>query len=317
MSAYRVGGRKLKIIVTGGAGFIGSHLVDRYIDNGHQVIVLDDMSTGRIENKNEHAEYVIMSLTDPRLEEIMNDIKPDLISHHAAQANVRMSVQHPYMDIETNVTNTVRLLRAAGDAKVKKIIFASSGGAIYGNTPRKAISESDCCKPISPYGINKYTAEQYVRAYADIYGYEWAILRYANVYGPRQNPNGESGIISIIVDQMRKGERPIIFGDGQQVRDYIHVDNIVEANMLFLQLDTIKNDIFNVGTQRGTSLNELIQIIADAAHCPISPRYVSAKKGDLEWNVLCNERLRNLGWTPEITLDQGVKELLLHHEQTI
>ncbi|MCM3269662.1 NAD-dependent epimerase/dehydratase family protein [Paenibacillus elgii] len=305
----------MKILVTGGAGFIGSHLVDRYVDNGHEVIVLDDLSTGNKDYRNPNAEYILLSLSDPRLEAILCDMRPDLINHHAAQANVRVSVKQPYMDIEMNVTNTVRLLRAAASAKVKKIIFASSGGAIYGDKPRKAISEFYSCKPISPYGINKLAAEQYVRMYSDICGYQWIILRYSNVYGPRQNPLGESGIVSIIMDQLRRGERPVIFGDGEQVRDYIHVDDIVEANMLFLQPDRIVNEIFNVGTQCGTSLNDLLQIMMEAAHSSIHPEYVSAKEGDLRWNVLCNKKLKKLGWSPKITLDMGV-EKLFQNEQT-
>lgn len=300
----------MRILVTGGAGFIGSHLVDRYVDMGHEVIVLDDLSTGSKDYRNPNAEYVMISLSDPQLEEILCDRKPDLINHHAAQANVRLSIKQPCIDIETNVTNTVRLLRAAGSAKVKKIIFASSGGAIYGNTPRKAISESCYCKPISPYGINKFTAEQYVRMYSDIYGYQWTTLRYSNVYGPRQNPLGESGIISIILDHMSRGERPVVFGDGEQVRDYIHVDDVVEANMLFLQLDRISNAVFNVGTQRGTSLNDLIKIILGANHSSTSPQYVPAKDGDLRWNVLCIEKLGKLGWKPKIILDNGIEKLL-------
>ncbi|SCW72595.1 UDP-glucose 4-epimerase [Paenibacillus tianmuensis] len=305
----------MKILVTGGAGFIGSHLVDQYIDHGHEVIVLDDLSTGHKEYRNHKAEYVIVSLSDPRLEDIICEMKPDLVNHHAAQANVRLSVNQPCMDIETNVTNTVRLLRAAGSAKVKKIIFASTGGAIYGNTPRKAISEAYSCKPISPYGINKFAAEQYVRLYADLYGYQWTILRYSNVYGPRQNPHGESGIISIVMEQLRRGERPVIFGDGEQVRDYIHVDDIVAANLLFLQPDNMANDIFNVGTQCGTSLNELLKIMMKAARRSVPPVYVSAKEGDLSWNVLCNKKLKKLGWSPKITLDRGV-EKLFQNEQT-
>src|SRR5262249_17258944 len=149
---------------------------------GHQVTVLDDLSTGNKEYRNQKAEYIITSLSDSQLEDIVRDLHPDLVNHHAGQANVRMSVQQPYMDIESNVTNTIRLLRAAGASNVKSIIFASSGGAIYGKTPRRAISESYYCKPISPYGIDKFTAEHYVRMYADIYGYRWTVLRYANVY---------------------------------------------------------------------------------------------------------------------------------------
>jgi UDP-glucose 4-epimerase len=301
----------MKILVTGGAGFIGSHLVDRYIEFGHEVVVLDDLSTGFKENANQNAEYVIMNLSDPQLEEIISDIKPDLINHHAGQSNVRLSVEQPCMDIETNLTNTVRLLRAAGIAKVKKFIFASSGGAAYGNTLLKPIPETYYCRPISPYGINKLAAELYVSMYGGFYGFQWTILRYANVYGPRQNALSESGIIPILMDRISKGKRPIVYGDGEQVRDYVHVEDVVEANMLFMRLDAMPNDIFNIGTGDGTSLNYILNLMMKSYHGSISPIYEPAKEGDLGWNVLCNEKLKKHGWIPKIKLEEGIESLIM------
>lgn len=301
----------MKILVTGGSGFIGSHLVDRYINLGHEVIVIDDLSTGSREHINTKAKYIITSLSNPQLNQIIRDIKPDIINHNAAQCNVRFSVDHPSIDIEKNIVNTIRLLNAAGNAQVSKIIFASTGGAVYGDTSQIAITETTQCLPRSPYGINKLAAENYIRMYAQVYGYEWLILRYSNVYGPRQNPRGESGIISIMIDRIRRGKKPVLFGNGEQVRDFIHIEDVIDANMLLHKFDLITNDILNVGTQRGTSINNLVNIMSGILHQTIIPEYVPAKKGDLLWNVLCNEKLTKLGWVPKISLEEGIEELLI------
>lgn len=299
----------MKILVTGGAGFIGSHLVDKYIELGHEVFVLDDLSTGSEQFINPRAKFINMSLSDLRLEELIKDIRPNLINHHAAQANVRVSLKHPMFDMETNLVNTTRLFYAAGVAGVKKIIFASSGGAVYGNSSKKAISERCSEKPISPYGINKLAAEHFLRMIGNLYKFNWTILRYSNVYGPRKNPHQGSGIISIIIEKVRTGKNPIFFGDGEQIRDYIHVDDVVEANMLFSNYEIVANQVFNVGSGRGITLNQLLKIINVILHKSIPPIYAPANEGDLVRNVLNIEKLKKIGWIPKVTLEKGIEKL--------
>ncbi len=251
----------MKVLVTGGLGFIGSHLVDQYIDNGYDVVILDNLSTGSLPNLNPDARFISISLLDDTLEDCLHKEKPDIINHHAAQVNVRNSVSNPIYDVETNLLGTIRLLQAAGKVGIKKFIFASSGGTVYGETPEIALPETFNTKPVSPYGINKLASEFYVDFYAKQYGFQSIILRYTNVYGLRQNPASESGVVSIFENRIRNGLSPIVFGDGEQIRDYIHVSDVVAANILVSQLESPAHQIFNVGTGKGTSINELLYIV--------------------------------------------------------
>lgn len=297
----------MKILVTGGLGFIGSHLVDHYLERGHEVSVIDDLSSGRLERVNPKASYMIMSLSDPRLKEYIQDLKPDVISHHAAQVNVRLSTENPLHDMEINLKDTVLLLQAAGAANIKKFIFASSGGAAYGELHSLPISEKSCCKPISPYGIHKLASEHYVMTYAKSFRFQWTILRYSNVYGPRQ---GESGVIPLFIARMRLGIPPIIFGDGEQVRDFVHIDDVVAANMLVSGQDTVNGEVFNVGTGRGTSLNYLVKMLMLKLPEAAPPEYAPAQPGDLLWNVLSIKKLTRLGWSPKVEIKDGIMRLI-------
>ncbi|MEW9672188.1 NAD-dependent epimerase/dehydratase family protein [Ammoniphilus sp. 3BR4] len=299
----------MRILVTGGAGFIGSHLVDRYVTLGCEVIAVDNLSTGDRKNVHPKARFIQMDLSDHRLEELILEEKPDLINHHAAQVNVRTSVNEPITDLEINLRDTIRLLDASGKAGIKKFIFASSGGAIYGAC-KAPPTETATANPISPYGINKWAAERYVAFFAQSHGFDWTILRYANVYGPRQVPHSESGVIAIFIDRLLKGVAPTIYGNGEQIRDYIHVHDVVEANMRFSRLNQSVNEVFNVGTGRGTSLNELVSTINQSLSQPIAAVYTHPKFGDLDWSILCIEKIKKWGWAPRIDLEDGLKDLL-------
>lgn len=299
----------MKIIVTGGAGFIGSHLVDRYISLGHEVVVLDNLSTGYKKNIHPKAQFIEMDLSDPALETCIMDVRPDVINHHAAQINVRTSVDRPLYDLEINQLNTVRLLEAAKKAEVKKFIFASSGGTVYGETEHFPIPEHYCGIPRSPYGINKLASEHYLLFYAGQSRMDWTILRYANVYGPRQNIYGEAGVIAIFLDRVKRGLPPVIYGDGEQVRDYIHVDDIVSANMLFSNLER-KAGIYNVGTGKGTTLKSLVQAISSVIPGASPPEYGQERPGDLRWNILCVDKLKSVGWKPQVSLVEGIVKLV-------
>lgn len=299
----------MKIVVTGGAGFIGSHLVDRYVSLGNEVVVLDNLSTGDKKNVHPNAKFIEMDLSDPSLESCILDVRPDLINHHAAQINVRTSVDRPLYDLDINQRNTVRLLEAARKAQVKKFIFASSGGTVYGETEQLPIPEDYCGIPRSPYGINKLASEYYLSFFSEQSSMSCTILRYANVYGPRQNIYGEAGVIAIFLDRMKRGLPPVIYGDGEQVRDYIHVDDIVSANMLFSNLES-KDGIYNVGTGRGTNLKSLVQVMTSMIPGALPPEYAEERPGDLRWNILCVDKLRSMGWEPQVSLKEGIEKLL-------
>ncbi|NHM31123.1 NAD-dependent epimerase/dehydratase family protein [Neobacillus terrae] len=304
----------MKVLVTGGLGFIGSHLVDQYIHNGYDVVVLDNLSTGALSNLNPDARLISMSLLDVTLEECLRKEKPDIINHHAAQVNVRNSVSNPIYDVETNLLGTVRLLQAAGKVGIKKFIFASSGGTVYGQTPKIALPETFITKPVSPYGINKLASEFYIDFYAKQYGFQSIILRYSNVYGSRQNPASESGVVSIFENRIRNGLPPIVYGDGKQIRDYIHVSDVVAANILVSQLESLPHEILNVGTGKGTSLNELLALFYRLYRGSKPPVYTNAKAGELSFNVLSINKLTSLGWSPKISLEEGIIQLSQEHD---
>ncbi|WP_186445529.1 NAD-dependent epimerase/dehydratase family protein [Paenibacillus cremeus] len=299
----------MKIVVTGGLGFIGSHVVDRYVALGHEVVVIDNLSTGSLLNMNPEARLTVMDLLDDELEAWLCREKPDLLNHHAAQVNVRASVADPALDLRINLLGTARLLHAAGHAGVKRVLFSSSGGTVYGHTPSMAIPETYHGMPISPYGIHKLACEQYVDFYSRVFGYEWVILRYANVYGPRQNPHGESGVISIFMERLRQGLPPRVNGDGTQVRDYVHVSDVAEANMLLSAPGAPSRDVYNVGTGHGTTLLQLLELLSK--HFPNAPAPVfgSPQLGDLSWNVLRTDKLKAQGWKPMVGLEKGLYEL--------
>lgn len=304
----------MKILITGGVGFIGSNVQDAYLKLGHKVIVVDNLSTGDRKNLNLKSKFYKLDITSPKLREIIKKEKPEIISHHAAQVDVRKSVADPVWDAKMNILGMINLLEAAREAKVKKIIFASSGGAIYGDTKIIPTPESHEANPASPYGIGKLVGEKYLQFYHWQYGLPFVALRYANVYGPRQNSKGEAGVVAIFCDKILNKERPIIFGDGKQTRDYVFVDDVVKANLLALKA---KTGAYNIATSVETDVKQIFEKIAKSAGEKIKPKYGQAKPGEQKRSCLnWAKAKRELGWTPEIELSEGIGrtvEWFRHH----
>ncbi|MBA2862120.1 NAD-dependent epimerase/dehydratase family protein [Methanococcus maripaludis] len=292
----------MKILVTGGAGFIGSHIVDLLIENGHDVSVLDNLSTGNEKNLNSSAKFIKGDILDKNL-----DLTGfECVIHEAAQINVRTSVENPVFDANINVLGTINILEKIKEYGVKKIIFSSSGGAVYGEPEYLPVDEKHAVNPLSPYGLSKFCAEEYIKLYARLYGIEYCILRYSNVYGSRQDPLGEAGVISIFIDKMKKGETPIIYGDGNQTRDFVNVKDVAKANLMALDW---KNDIVNIGYGNETSVNELFKIIASETGFNKDPIYEKEREGEVYRIYIDYSKAKTLGWIPEFELENGIKEI--------
>jgi len=297
----------LKILVTGGAGFIASHITDALVNEGHQVVVLDDLSSGFEKNVNPKAKLVVGDICDKELvEKLFSEEKFDLVNHHAAQMDVRRSVKDPAFDANTNIIGTINLLQNAIKYKVKKFMFASTGGAVYGEQTYFPADENHPTQPRSPYGISKLAVEKYLYFYNAEYGLNYTILRYANIYGPRQNPFGEAGVVAIFSTKLLKGEQPIINGSGEQTRDYVFVGDVVKANLLTLN-DTA-NDIYNVGTGIETNVNQLFHKLNSIIKANKEEKHGPAAPGEQMRSVITSEKLfKKFGWKPSTTLDEGLK----------
>ncbi len=295
----------MRILVTGGAGFIGSHVADRYVALGHEVAVLDNLSTGQRANLNPKCRFYEMSLMDPRLEETVLQFAPEVISHHAAQVNVRRSVEDPVFDAEMNVLGSIRLFQAAAKAHCGKLIYISSGGACYGDPERIPANEETPVRPLCPYGASKYAAEKYLELFGSLYGMRTTILRYANVYGPRQDPHGEAGVVAVFSQLLLAGRSPQIFGDGSKTRDYVFVQDIVEANALALAGGDGR--IYNVGTGRQVTDDEVYRTIRDALAAKAEAVHTDFRKGEVRHIALDASRLRReLGWKPMVSFEEGM-----------
>jgi UDP-glucose 4-epimerase len=300
----------MNILVTGGAGFIGSHIVDAYIDSNHHVVVIDNMSRGRKEFINPKAVFHSISISDPQLASVIQNEKIEVINHHAAQISVSDSVKNPVKDAESNIIGTLQLLQNAVECGVDKFVFASTGGAIYGEQNYFPAQESHPQKPTSPYGLSKLSVEGYLRFYKEQYGLKSTVFRYGNVFGPRQNPNGEAGVVAIFYNRLLKGEAPIINGDGEQTRDYIFIKDVVRANLLALNLDD--SDTFNVGTGQETSVNELTRLILKVTKSSIAAQH--SKKNSFEQLRSCLDHTKlkkSVSWSPEFSLEEGLAETFI------
>jgi UDP-glucose 4-epimerase len=297
----------LKILVTGGAGFIASHITDAFINEGHQVVVIDDLSSGFEKNINPKAKFIKGDICNLELvESLFREEKFDLVNHHAAQMDVRRSVKDPAFDAITNILGTINLLQNSIKYGVKKIMFASTGGAVYGEQTYFPADENHPTQPKSPYGISKLAVEKYLYFYYSEYGLNYTILRYANIYGPRQNPFGEAGVVAIFSKKLLNGEQPLINGSGKQTRDYVFVGDVVSANVITLDENT--NDIYNVGTGIETNVNELFHHLnsiigsqKEEKHGPVAP-------GEQMRSLISSEKLfKKFGWKPSTTLEDGLK----------
>jgi len=304
---------KLKILVTGGAGFIGSNIADEYIKKGYDVTVIDDLSTGKFENLNEDAKFYKISLESPDLEKIFIKEKFDIINHHAAQIDVRHSVKNPVFDAKINVLGSLNLLTLAHKYNIKKIIYASTGGAIYGEPEYLPCDEKHPVRPLCPYGISKHTFEHYLEYYYDLYKLDYTVLRYANVYGPRQDPLGEAGVVAIFTNIILKDKEPIIYGDGLQTRDFVYIKDVVNANILSIEKGN--NDIFNISTGIETSVNRIFQYIVNSADKNLKAVYEPKREGEVYKICLNNAKAKKiLGWEPKYTVEEGIKETVEYYK---
>ena len=298
----------MKILVTGGAGFIGSHVVDALVREGHAVVVVDDLSMGRREQVHPAARFYQIDIRRrDALEEIFRAERPELINHHAAQGNLRRSMAEPSFDASVNILGSLILLELSLAYSVRKFIYISSGGAVYGEPQRLPVDEAHPVHPMSAYGVSKYSVEQYLDLFGVDSGLDYAILRYANVYGPRQDPGGEAGVVAIFSRQMLAGERPTIFGDGTKTRDYVHVNDIVRANLLVMQEEKTAGRVFNLGLGREVSDRTVFELVRSAVGATVEPILVAKRPGEIDRICLDSSRAKaDLGWEPTILLEDGI-----------
>ncbi len=296
----------MNILITGGAGFIASHVADKFIESGHSVTILDNLTSGQEANIPAAAKFIKGDITDQNLvDKLFDDGQFDVLNHHAAQMDVRKSVADPTFDAQVNILGTINLLNASARTGVKKVMFASTGGAIYGEQDYFPADERHPTRPLSPYGISKLACEKYLFFYQQQYGIKTAITRYANVYGPRQNPHGEAGVVAIFSQRLVAGEPLTINGDGLQTRDYVYVGDVVEANYAALMHEG--SVLFNVGTGIETDVVTLFEHLRNAAGSDYTPKHGSPAPGEQRRSVITPAYAKELlGWEPKVTIKEGL-----------
>lgn len=303
----------MKILVTGGAGFIGSHVVDGYLQQGHEVVIVDDLTTGRSSNLNPQATFYQLDIRSPELEAVFAQEKPDVVNHHAAQIDVRRSVADPLFDASVNILGSLNVLECARKHEVKRFIYISTGGAVYGEPEYLPCDEAHPINPICQYGASKHTVEHYLYMYGQNYGLNYTVLRYPNVYGPRQDPRGEAGVVSIFTLQMLQGQPVTIFGDGEQVRDFVYVGDCARANLLAVQANV--NGIFNLGSGQGTSVNELFGLLQQVTGYGAAAAYGPARLGETRAIYLTADKAgQYLGWEPTTNLQDGLTKTVAYFQ---
>lgn len=303
-------------LVTGGAGFIGSHLVDRLLSLGYQVSVVDDLSTGKLENLNPSASFHQLDLAEGSVEEVFRRERPQVVFHLAAQVSVTQSARDPVLDGKINVLGTLHLLEAARRHGVQKFIYASTGGALYGEPESNPCDEGHPVAPLSPYGLSKYLAEQYLALYQRLHQLNYTTLRYGNVYGPRQDPHGEAGVVAIFTQTMLEGKQPQIFGDGRQERDFVYVEDVIEANISALSRGA--GGIFHIGTGQCTTINRIFELLQGIISYNGRPAYRSARSGDV-YRISLDSRkaARELGWAPRVELEEGLRRTVEYFREGV
>ena len=296
----------MKILVTGGAGFIGSHVVDAYVAAGHEVVIVDDLSTGKRENLNPKAKFHQLDVQDPRVIELIREERPAVVNLHAAQMDVRRSVADPVFDARVNLIGLIQCLEGARKANVRRVIFVSSGGAAYGEQEAFPAPETHPTNPVSPYGVSKRAGELYAFFYKAEYQLPFFALRYANVYGPRQDPHGEAGVVAIFAGKMLRGESITVNGDGKQTRDYVFVGDVVQANLAALEREPC--GAVNVGTGVETDVNRLAELMIQASGSTSEVKHGPAKQGEQRRSVIdCTKAAERLGWRPTVPLAEGLR----------
>lgn len=296
----------MKVLVTGGAGFIGSHIADKLIEIGHEVVIVDDLSMGKKGNINPHAKFYNLDVRDlAGLEKLFITEKPDIVNHHAAQSDVTKSMVDPTFDAGVNILGSLNIINLSLKYKVKKIIFASTS-VVYPEPEYIPVDEKHTIKPISNYGISKYAVECYLRLYYETYGLNYCAFRYGNVYGPRQDPNGESGVVAIFAKQMFSGVQPTIFGNGKKTRDYVYIDDVVNANIIAIKQFS-GGDMFNISCEIETTDFEVFDAVRKSAGKNIEPTYKKKRPGELDRGCLANKKAKSvLGWMPKVTFEAGI-----------
>ncbi len=301
----------MKILITGGAGFIASQIGDALIANGHQVVVVDNLATGKRENINPAANFYEMDIRDAALKDVFERERPDVVNHHAAQMSVNVSVENPMLDADINILGGLNLLENARKTGVKKVVFSSSGGTVYGDPTYLPCDEKHPIQPLSPYGAAKYAFEMYLHLYAVTYGLEYTTLRYANIYGPRQDPFGEAGVVAIFAQRML-AEKPLtIYGTGDQERDFVFVGDVVRANLMVLDNPASNRRAYNIGTGVGTSINKIYEVLKKVSGYSLPANYGPGKPGEVFRSILDAGRIGSeLGWEPQVSLEDGLAQTL-------
>jgi UDP-glucose 4-epimerase len=308
--------KELKILVTGGAGFIASHVADRLIADGHKVAIVDNLSTGSRANVNPKAAFHQMDITDKALAQVFEKEKPDIVNHHAAQIDVRRSVREPAFDAGVNIIGSINIIENCVKFGVKKLIYISSGGAIYGEPKYLPVDENHPAKPLCPYGISKHTVEHYVELAHMLDGLTYTVLRYANVYGPRQDPHGEAGVVGIFSENLLNGLDCTIFGDGSKTRDYVYIDDVVQANILAMTKGD--NDVFNIGRGIETTDFEIFDAVRKALGVKVEPKYAEKRKGEIDRIALAAAKAKKiLGWEPKIGVEEGIRRAVAFYRKKL
>jgi UDP-glucose 4-epimerase len=297
----------MKVLITGGAGFIGSHVADAYLAAGEEVVVVDDLSSGRRTNLGRQVRLIELDIRSPELAALFQAERPEVVNHHAAQIDVRRSVADPVLDVSINLLGSLNVLECARTADVRRFVYASTGGAVYGEPLELPCREDHPARPISPYGASKHAFEHYLEMYFTLYGLPYSILRYANVYGPRQDPLGEAGVVAIFAARMLAGADIVINGDGDQTRDFVFVEDVAKANLLATNLGRACG-LFNIGTGEGTSIKQLFDTLQRETGYRLSPAYGPAKPGETRHIFLdCSHASKALEWAPAVDLEEGLR----------
>ena len=303
---------KKTVLVTGGAGFIGSHIVDKLVEKDYRVVVIDNFSTGQRENINQAAEVYEMDIRDD-LSALFAQHEIKYVIHQAAQIDIQKSLTEPDFDSDVNVTGTVNLLNYCVEYKVEKVVYASSA-AVYGQPEYLGIDEAHPVEPISFYGVSKHTPEHYLEVFNELYGLDYTILRYANAYGIRQDPKGEGGVISIFVNDFLAQKHPTIFGDGKQTRDFVYVEDIARANLA--ALDNGSEEVINISCNRQTSINHLVELLNQFVESELRAVYKDEREGDIRHSYLVNDKAKEvLDWQPEYSLAAGLKKTFDYYNE--
>lgn len=303
----------MRVIVTGGAGFIGSHTVDILVEQGSDVLVVDDLSSGNLANLNPAAGFINLDISSPQLSEVFAGFRPDCVIHLAAQVSVARSVRDPVKDSVINVIGCVNLLENCRVAQVKKVIYASSA-AVYGHPSEIVVSEDMSTLPLSCYGVSKLAPEYYLKVYYHLYGLRYTVLRYANVYGPRQASHGEGGVVAIFASKAVAGRNPVIFGDGEQTRDFVYVRDVALANVKAIR--GADQTVLNIGTGVGTSVNRLWALIAQISGVQSEPDYTDARTEEIRHSRMdISKAMSILNWRPEMTLEEGLRKTVDYYNR--